>query len=394
MYHFSVTWFRSGYIFHLRLYSAERSVLERASWKLYGFQTTTFASSSSFFIPNPSLSVNAQLSVISLLQCSRELKVTSWTMLAIGHTVLALQLLLLRVISTESFANGPAPLNLVSEFTQYSLYFGNRDSQVDKCHASDVLNSTQLKFLKSIDRCPIKNYYLPILTTSQISWKSTPKKNDKSASEADRHSAKQNDSSSIEASKDDKSAKQRIHKYLAFALLLPKHPFSSDLLLSLMSTGPMFPSVTIVSANGYHFQDMCRQYNVKSFPQLFFFKDGLLIDTYKGVHSAPGVASKLANWTKTLPKALPIQVTDLGRQNYAWKNNEKQYFWPPKTELFAGEVLGFPVSMRVPYSTEPIMGTFEHLVPFESLIFMLAGFYIVCRIIYFTMKERVPAPIL
>jgi hypothetical protein len=179
-------------------------------------------------------------------------------MLAAGRILLALQLLFISVSSTETLVERPASLNLVSEFTQYSLYFGNNDYHVDKCHESDIFNSTQLDFFRSIDRCPIKNYFPPVLTTSQISWKSTAKKPDKSASREDRNNTMQNDNTANEDIKDEKNSKQRIHKYLAFALLLPKHPFSSDLFLSLMSAGPMFPSVTIVSANGYSFEEMCR----------------------------------------------------------------------------------------------------------------------------------------
>ena len=314
-------------------------------------------------------------------------------MSAAGRILLALQLLYISVCSTETLVERPASLNLVSEFTQYSLYFGNNDYQIDKCHESDIFNSTQLDFFRSIDRCPIKNYFPPVLTTSQISWKSTAKKPDKSASREDHNNTMENDTTANEDIKDEKNSKQRIHKYLAFALLLPKHPFSSDLFLSLMSAGPMFPSVTIVSANGYNFEEMCRQYNVRSFPQLFFFKDGLLTDTYRGVHSAPAVAAKLANWTNTLPKALPIPFADLGRHTYTGKNNDKYYFWSPKTVLFSSEVLGYAVTMRVPHPTEPIMGTLEHLVPYESLIFILVGVYVLCRIVYFAMKERVSAPI-
>ena len=66
--------------------------------------------------------------------------------------------------------------------------------------------------------------------------------------------------------------KDIIHKYLAFTVLLPKHPFSSDLLRALLVVGPMFPSVSFVTGTGYEFRDMCTQYNVRSFPQILFFK--------------------------------------------------------------------------------------------------------------------------
>jgi hypothetical protein len=44
--------------------------------------------------------------------------------------------------------------------------------------------------------------------------------------------------------------------------------------------------------------------------------------------------------------------------------------------LFQSEIFGQNITMKVPFSSEPIMGSIEDLVPYDSVVIMLAGVYI------------------
>lgn len=288
----------------------------------------------------------------------------------------------------KKITSGSAHILQVSDFTHYNLYFADQTSSIDKCSQNDFHNWTQIEFLSSIDRCPIKRYSPRFLTTSQISWKDRSEKNDDEGSSSAQKEMSKGVNASNENLGTEKKTKEIIHKYLAVALLLPKQPFSTDLLRSLIIAGPMFPSVTIVSGNGYDFKEMLWKYNLRSFPQLFFFKDGLLSGTYKGVHSAPEVALKLAKWTKSLPKSFPKPLMSPPSYSYAQSKNNTSYFWAPETVLFVAKALGFEITARVPYCTEPIMGNMEHAVPYDSLLFIFAGCFVLCRALYFLFAHK------
>ena len=284
-----------------------------------------------------------------------------------------------------SIEDVPSELDLVLDFTHYSLYFQEQKASLEQCSLRDFQNSTYLAFSKSVDRCPDRHYSPRFLTASQISWKTTPWKADDiwNAEWWKAGSARSLEDAGVENVPDEKKDNEIIHKYLAFALLLPKHPFSTDLLRSLINAGPMFPSVTVVSGNGYDFKEMCKQYNIRSFPQLIFFKDGLLFARYDGGHNTPEVASKLAQWTKSLPKALPTLRTGLAKYS-----SEKTFFPPPETELFSFDLFGRHISAKVPYITEPIMGSMEYLMPYDTEVFILSGIFCVARLAYFLLVRK------
>lgn len=275
-------------------------------------------------------------------------------------------------------------LERVSDFTHYSLHFKESSRIVGRCHLDNLNNGTHQAFTKSIDRCSARNYSPRYLMTSQISWKSTQSESKDDASESingsDSIGSKNATSNTTEKKKVEREI---IHKYLAFALLLPQQPFSTDLLKSIISVGPMFPTVTIVSGSGYDFTELCRQYNVRSFPKLFFFKDGLLSGTYNGEYSAPEIASRLASWTQTLPKALPMPITRLPSHIFPEDKNLRYYFWAPGSILFSSKIFGYKVIIRVPFCTEPIISNSKELVPYDSLVFVLSGLFVLIRFIQY-----------
>lgn len=292
-------------------------------------------------------------------------------------------------IGKDNIGKAPEILNLVSEFTEYAMHFPEAEYGKGKCFARDMLNGTHQAFTKSIDRCPDLHYTPRFLTTSQISWRARKTDENRKSIPENRTSDAHNDTARNNGRTDnvaeEEKSKEIIHKYLAFALLLPKHPFSTDLLRSLITAGPMFPSVTIVSGNGYDFKDMCRQYTVRSFPQLFFFKDGLLTGTYDGAHNVPEVVSRLAIWTNSLPKALPTVNSKVESFKYS---GQQYHFWVPEAELFSFTIFGHKIVAKVPHVTEPIMGSMEFLVPYDLPIFILSGCFVLGRSIYFFSQRR------
>lgn len=312
----------------------------------------------------------------------RELTLPSDIMFIPGNFITYLFISQSLVISCVQGFNNFMAFDRVSEFTHYSLYFKETKNAVAKCCAYDIHNGTHQSFTKSVDRCPARNYSPRFLTTSQISWKSTrsESKNEVAQPIDDNNSVGHKNRNSTYKKK---AEKEIIHKYLAFALLLPQQPFSTDLFRSLVSVGPMFPTVTIVSGSGYDFKELCRQYNVRSFPQLFFFKDGLLSGTYSGIHSAPEIASKLARWTQSLPKALPTPIKETLSHGFLEGRNLHYYFWAPGSVLYSGKVFGYKVIIRVPYCTEPIVSNAKHLVQYDSLLFVLSGLFVFFRFIHY-----------
>jgi len=97
-----------------------------------------------------------------------------------------------------------------------------------------------------------------------------------------------------------------VHNFLLFGLLLPNHPFSSDLIAAITTVTPLFPEVNVVIGSAYEFSEFCSQYNVRAFPKLLFFKQGLLKHKYKRLHNPWELARELSRWTGSLPRGLPL----------------------------------------------------------------------------------------
>lgn len=208
-----------------------------------------------------------------------------------------------------------------------------------------------------LSRCARPNYFPRTLSANQISWKSRPKQTDalnssisngKTASNGSflegsnctipqssnatahdntnhttpygivcvngtwvvqanvtEHQTPLNTSSSRLPPNSNKTVHEVIHPYLVFAILLPQHPFSSDMLESLKVVAPMYPHIAMVIGSAYEFSDFCNQYNARSFPTLLFFKQGLLKHKYKRQLNPWELAHELTRWTNALPTAAP-----------------------------------------------------------------------------------------
>ena len=288
--------------------------------------------------------------------------------------VISLLILSLTLIVTQCKKDENAKyISQVPEFTRYYLHFGGSRWTTGVCLPSDAYNETYISLLSKLDRCPRPNYWLRQLSSSQISWKSKKK-------------AIANGTNVAPPPSQSNKTKDIIHNYLAFAMMLPKHPFSSDMYKSLVTVGPMFPEVTIVMGSGYEFLDMCAQYSVRSFPQLLFFKKGLLQGRYVGEHRPDLLAGQFARWTKSLPRSLPNAYQDL-RLVKKKDLSANQTLFSPGSVLFQREIFGQNITMKVPFSSEPIVGSIEDLVPYDSVVIMLAGIYTIGRLMYWLYKS-------
>lgn len=101
----------------------------------------------------------------------------------------------------------------------------------------------------------------------------------------------------------------RIHKHLIFTVLLPHHPYSQEVRKIITTVAPMFPHATTVLGNAYEFKDMTSKYMVNSYPRIMYFKTGIFIESYDGEYTPELVAAKFAEWTNTLPRAIPMPFT-------------------------------------------------------------------------------------
>jgi len=245
-----------------------------------------------------------------------------------------------------------------------------------------------IPFMGFVSFCIRTNYYPRTLSASQISWKSQkeaePKPQDLRALEAILNSTLARNATddpatiaaiaaakaAVEAARLAKLNKSSdiIHEYLAFAILLPNHPFSSDLYYALATIAPLFPSVTVVVGNGYEFSEMCAQYNVRSFPKLLFFKKGILVGRYKKLFEPGKLGAQFAKWTNSLPIALPISRRSLSV--------------PIKTKNSELSLKNFWATLEpwTPPPNEPIVGSVERLVSWDPIIFLLSGLYTILRI--------------
>jgi hypothetical protein len=194
---------------------------------------------------------------------------------------------------------------ITSKFVSYSMYFGTgqlvtHDSMT--CGMYDLSNRTNALLESSIVQCASPRYQPRLLSASHISWRQA-EKDDSGVSEPPKTTHKPRKD-------EDKNSTFIIHNYFGLALLLPDHPFSADLHRTLSVVGGIFPAVTFSVGNGYDFNDLCVQYGITSFPKLLFFKNGLLLGTYKGDHDVVSVASQVSKWTKALPQAVPLSMAD------------------------------------------------------------------------------------
>lgn len=97
----------------------------------------------------------------------------------------------------------------------------------------------------------------------------------------------------------------RMQEYLVFAIVLPWHPYSSELMQTLTTVGPLFPEISFVMGNGYHFHELVAKYQVKAFPGLLFFRKGKFKQMYKGTMTVHALVTQLVLWGNRMPVSKP-----------------------------------------------------------------------------------------
>lgn len=156
------------------------------------------------------------------------------------------------IASLDVFLSGSSPSNTknsltlkdIKRFTRYSLSFQSlRNENVDLsseaiCPAGQSVNSTAIMLEQMIDRCANSKFYPRHLSPKQVSWKKSTK--------STKRSDNQTQSSAVADKDSQESGDEIVSEYLAFTLLLPDHPFSSDLYYAVAAIAPMFPRVTFV----------------------------------------------------------------------------------------------------------------------------------------------------
>jgi hypothetical protein len=195
---------------------------------------------------------------------------------------------------------------------------------------------------------------------------------------------------------------------MAFGMLLPHHPFSQQLHEAINMVAPMYPNVYVVVGNGFEFSEMNAQYGVRSFPKLMLFTKGHLYGKYRGKLAAAELAEEFARWTKTLPRSYPglpeaVSLPDIAQDlhrsltpdlrpanssNTTKIRRRRRHGYSKKIDmkprdLFSASfnIFGYEMHIGLPPSAEPIMGSSEVLMHWDSYGWpmALAGVYIMLR---------------
>ena len=281
------------------------------------------------------------------------------------------------IIIHSNYAQVQSPTTLdyfkIKLFTKYSLDF-NVGEKVYKdvliCGADENRNATAKELNSFIRVCSNPTYKPRQLSSHQVSWKRNKSDDDEK-----------------KPSKEDnvtKKSHEIIHKYLAFALLLPRHPFSAELHDILRIVAPMFPFVTVVIGNGYEFNSLCTQYGVRSFPKLLLFKNGILTEKYVSDRTPETLALRFAKWTNSLPQAIPTKKFHDANSNLS--EDKKRVKVSEQTEITKFFNLPDPGP-----SVEPVVGFFEDLADWDVTIFFISGVYALVRLLsiaYFIIRKR------
>lgn len=210
---------------------------------------------------------------------------------------------------------------IAKDFTNYYLYFGEKTDttknnggiEIDVCFPNSFKNTTHRLLSYALQGSVRRNYISRILSRSQISWKTKSEvsktKNSNSMDSTDgsgQNGTSPNVTEATANSESEEKDRNRIHQHLIFVVLLPHHPYSQDLRKIITTVAPMYPHATTVLGNAYEFKEMTSKYLINSYPKILYFKMGIFVETYEGEYEPGLVAAKFAEWTHSLPRAIPV----------------------------------------------------------------------------------------
>jgi hypothetical protein len=93
------------------------------------------------------------------------------------------------------------------------------------------------------------------------------------------------------------------------------------------AVAPLFPGVTVIVGNGDEFYEFAQQYNVRSYPKLLVFNEGVLHGRYtassplgKGLYSEADMIEYFSKWTGSAPASVPLP-----RELRGWSGKEGEF---------------------------------------------------------------------
>eukprot|EP01032_Pedospumella_encystans_P007953 gene7953-9483_t len=131
-------------------------------------------------------------------------------------------------------------------------------------------------------------------------------------------------------------------------MLLPNHPYSQDLRKVMTTVSPMFPQAMVVLGNAYEFKDMTTKYYVTSYPKILYFRSGIYIESFEGAYTAEDVAAQMADWTYSLPRAVPVPFSHTKLAYRTANTVRKLDIYAPDGHMRLGLAL-HPLPLTVPY---------------------------------------------
>ena len=129
-----------------------------------------------------------------------------------------------------------------------------------QCHFNDEFNTSADMIgtsvsVRSWSRSVSPTYLPRVLSTGQISWKTKGKSEGSKSSGKDKDKGEPSVEAEAGVSKKKASKNKEykdegvVHRFLAFGLALPQHPFSSELLTALKAVAPLYPDVAVIVGN-------------------------------------------------------------------------------------------------------------------------------------------------
>jgi hypothetical protein len=290
-------------------------------------------------------------------------------------------------------SSDPGKYEIVRRFINYAIAYNEIDIKDEHkyCTLEDDENGTARLIDVMLTSCVHRDFFPRILSSAQVSLKKVTK-NDEEAPKEHNYGRKtpprrkkpdpEKPRNTTESDDDDEST---IHKYLAFALVLPKHPFSRELIDSLHTVAPLFPHITIYFGIGYEYQELCSQYGVRSFPKLLFFHNGLLLNKYSKSRDPASLAYQFSKWTHSLPVALPVAHTAsrAARKGIFTNYNSSSYFHVTNdSNWMVQRADAWLQKASAGRSVEPLITLSPTAVKWDFEIFIISGCYVALRVIY------------
>jgi len=322
-----------------------------------------------------------------------------------------------------------APLDLLRKFIHYHYYFQTSHQLLSSEESSWLtcsLNQTEesVNSRLNISKCPSPTFFPRVVENSQISWKSIKKSSRRSEI---KKNATDGSNSTI-LPKSEQTSKMRdadeiedtrtvVHDFMAFALVLPQHPFSSEVIHALRVVTPMYPKVHVVVGVGYEFNGMCTQYGVSAFPQVLLFSKGFLRSKlhHQTASNIMDLSVEFALWTSDFPVSYPnipaplvkrLQITNSTLSLLPSTDFFSQTFLQyadalgchAETNLNIGFCNTLVTSIRsvddlrntllkrvvLRHSLEPVVGTLENAIDYDKYgyFWVSSGCYVFLRALY------------